>query len=564
MTDPSVAFDNLVPDTRYLLEVAPANAAARLPAASTVRVTSSGPYPTPQPPLDQVRPGVTYDRWDTGWWTLTSVPSGQAPDSTSTLSYGLETIPMQGENHAARIRAVLQPTESGDYTFFLSADDDARLFFNPDGVNADEAMPIAYVSGWTQQYQWDRYDSQASTAYKLKKGHSYYIEAVAVHGLGLDHLEVGWSRDGGSVEVVPNAVLSPTMAGAGGWRLSAASLPAVPGEPKDLEAVSTSSTMTVSWSTPKDSDKDGPTEFYQVSLVSDSETRVVQVERPEITFDGLTADTKHEVEVVAWNASGGGKPESKAFKTAKLEVPDQVKDLKATPTVSSVELSWAAPKVSTEHLPVGHYEIAITLGGRSHVEIVEATATSAEFGPLNPDTEYDVVITPWNELGAGKRHTTKFKTDKSVDPVPGEVKDLKANATSSTVTLSWTAPKQSDKAGPVDSYEVVVSANGRSQIVSVTGTTATFGGLTADTSYEAEVVALNASGAGKGDTKKFKTDKGTATAESAVAIITASVASTPARRSAASSVDIDALVRWIESVRTQVDGLIRTANQRIL
>ena len=337
VTDPSVAFDNLVPDTRYLLEVAPANAAARLPAASTVRVTSSGPYPTPQPPLDQVRPAVTYDRWDTGWWTLTSVPSGQAPDSTSTLSYGLETIPMQGENHAARIRAVLQPTESGDYTFFLSADDDARLFFNPDGVNADEAMPIAYVSGWTQQYQWDRYDSQASTAYKLKKGHSYYIEAVAVHGLGLDHLEVGWSRDGGSVEVVPNAVLSPTMAGAGGWRLSAASLPAVPGEPKDLEAVSTSSTMTVSWSTPKDSDKDGPTEFYQVSLVSDSETRVVQVERPEITFDGLTADTKHEVEVVAWNASGGGKPESKAFKTAKLEVPDQVKDLKATPTVSSVE-----------------------------------------------------------------------------------------------------------------------------------------------------------------------------------------------------------------------------------
>ena len=174
------------------------------------------------------------------------------------------------------------------------------------------------------------------------------------------------------------------------------------------------------------------------------------------------------------------------------------------------------------------------------------------------------MITPWNELGAGKRDTTKFKTDKSVDPVPGEVKDLKANATSSTVTLSWTAPKQSDKAGPVDSYEVVVSANGRSQIVSVTGTTATFGGLTADTSYEAEVVALNASGAGKGDTKKFKTDKGTATAESAVAIITASVASTPARRSAASSVDIDALVRWIESVRTQVDGLIRTANQRIL
>ena len=77
-------------------------------------------------------------------------------------------------------------------------------------------------------------------------------------------------------------------------------------------------------------------------------------------------------------------------------------------------------------------------------------------------------------------------------------------------------------------------------------------------------MAINDSGPGKADTKKFKTDKGEATADSADAIIHASVASTTARRSAESSVDIDALVRLVESVRTRVDDYVQAANQQLL
>jgi hypothetical protein len=115
----------------------------------------------------------------------------------------------------------------------------------------------------------------------------------------------------------------------------------------------------------------------------------------------------------------------------------------------------------------------------------------------------------------------------------------------------------------VQSYEVVVSADGKSHVVMTTATTASFKDLSSDTSYEVEVVAVNASGVGKAATKKFKTDKGAATAGSAGAITYASVASTTARRSTGETVDIDALIRRIESVRTQVDELIRSATQLI-
>ena len=194
---------------------------------STVLVTNSKPYPMPESPAESDRASVAYDRWDTGWWTFTSIPDGLAPVPISTLRYGLETPPMIGENHASRIRAILRPTTTDDCTFYLSGDD-ARLLFNHEGYNASGADVVAPVAGWTEQYQWDRYQSQRTATYRLKKNQPYYIEAIAVHGLGHDHLEVGWSRDGGPIEVVPNDVLTPTQTGAGGWRQEATEVPNCP------------------------------------------------------------------------------------------------------------------------------------------------------------------------------------------------------------------------------------------------------------------------------------------------------------------------------------------------
>ena len=105
------------------------------------------------------------------------MPAGLAPESTSTLTYGLEAPPMLGENHASRLRAFLRPERTGTYTFYLSGDDDARLLLNSSGPPASGATPIASVAGWTEQYQWQRYRSQTSAGIRLVAGHTYYIEA---------------------------------------------------------------------------------------------------------------------------------------------------------------------------------------------------------------------------------------------------------------------------------------------------------------------------------------------------------------------------------------------------
>jgi hypothetical protein len=410
---PTVQFDDLVPDTRYVVEVAPGSAGGRQEVTGRVFMTRSGPYPTPVSPAPGNEPTVAYDHWDTGWWTLTSVPEGLAPVSTTTLSTGLETPPMQGDNHASRIRAVITPNRTDVYTFHLSGDDDARLLFNPDGDWAHGATPVAYVSGWTEQYQWDRYASQTTAGFELEADHEYYIEAIGVHGLGLDHLEVGWSTPGSAIEVVPADVLSPTMTGAGGWRVAPTPLLAVPGSVKHLDAATTSSSATLTWDPPKVSDKDGAAEFYEVIITSDAVSDATWVYTTSATFEGLSAYTEYEVEVVAWNASGRGKAESEKFKTDKAPVPDDVKDLKVSVSSSSAVVVWEAPKVSDDHAAADRYVVVLVDGDDREVERVEVTATSATFEGLSAYTEYEVHVVAWNSFGAGKAESEKFKTDKT-------------------------------------------------------------------------------------------------------------------------------------------------------
>ena len=345
---PEASFVGLVPDTRYLLEVAPMNAAGRQASTATVIVTKPGPYPTPVAPTEpaaEARATVSWDRWDTGWWTLTSIPDGLAPVSSGTLAWGLETPPMLGENHAARLRAVLTPVTTDDYTFHLSGDDDARLLFNPDGVNADGAIAIASVAGWTEQYQWDRYDSQRSATFRLHAGRSYYIEAIGVHGLDLDHLEVGWSVPGGDIEVVPASVLTPTRAGAGGWRRDATGLPKVPDKPKHLKVDSTTTTLHATWDAPTVSDRHGQAAFYEVSISGDAEL-VVVTDDTELVLTDLPIGGRFWLEVVPWNQSGRGKDLGHTVHTDKQDKPGSAGTTPST-TSTTVPVDDAPGKPGT-------------------------------------------------------------------------------------------------------------------------------------------------------------------------------------------------------------------------
>ena len=80
----------------------------------------------------------------------------------------------------------------GDYTFRLSADDNAHLWFGggPSEPTTEETQ-IASVPGWTANRQWNKYPSQTAEAVTLTAGTYYWMRAIANEGGGGDNLGVG-------------------------------------------------------------------------------------------------------------------------------------------------------------------------------------------------------------------------------------------------------------------------------------------------------------------------------------------------------------------------------------
>ena len=218
-------------------------------------------------------------------------------------------------------------------------------------------------------------------------------------------------------------------------------------------------------------------------------------------------------------------------------------------------MSWSAPKASDHDGPVDSYEVVLSSPAGTRVERVVGTTVTID--ALTPDTKYDVEVTAWNASGAGKSATKEVRTDKPIILLPGEVKDLQATPTSSSVSLTWTAPKTSDKEGSVTSYTVVISSAGVPLVTTTTaGTAITVPGLLASTSYDATVAAVNGAGAGKATSKSFKTAKA-ATVPKGRPAAKGTIPATPATRSSAVSQDDEHTPR--HSVRTYIPACYRLA-----
>jgi uncharacterized protein (DUF1800 family) len=114
-----------------------------------------------------------------------------------------------GDSYGLRMRAFLTPTTSGNYTFYVSGDDNCELWLSPDESPTNRSR-IAAFSGFTNPLQWTKYAGQKSVEVALVAGRRYYIEALMKEGFGADHLAVGWAAStGGAVSVIPGSVLTP-------------------------------------------------------------------------------------------------------------------------------------------------------------------------------------------------------------------------------------------------------------------------------------------------------------------------------------------------------------------
>ena len=157
---------------------------------------------------------ILYERWigisGTSVDDLTS--DSDYPDAPFMSEYltSLQGVTNWSDQYGSRIRGYLYPPVTGDYTFWISGDDNCQLWLSTDGTEANAAL-IAYVSNWTDSEQWNKYAEQKSEAITLTAGQKYYIEVLHKEGSGGDNIAAAWAGPGISQQVIDWAYLSPII-----------------------------------------------------------------------------------------------------------------------------------------------------------------------------------------------------------------------------------------------------------------------------------------------------------------------------------------------------------------
>jgi len=141
---------------------------------------------------------------------LTSHPN--YPNNPTSYDYRNDfTAPVDwADNMGQRMRGWVYPPVSGEYTFWVSGDDETQLFLSTDESVANATM-IARVPGWTPSLQWTKYTEQKSVKITLEAGRPYYIEGIMKEGGGGDSIAAAWELPGTSTGpvVISGQYLSP-------------------------------------------------------------------------------------------------------------------------------------------------------------------------------------------------------------------------------------------------------------------------------------------------------------------------------------------------------------------
>lgn len=94
-------------------------------------------------------------------------------------------------NYGQRFRATLTAPQSGDYTFWLSGDDEAELWISTDNRKFNKRRIL--FSAYAAYRNWESNLGRKSAPVTLEEGQSYFIEVLHKQGGGADHASVAWS-----------------------------------------------------------------------------------------------------------------------------------------------------------------------------------------------------------------------------------------------------------------------------------------------------------------------------------------------------------------------------------
>ncbi len=141
-------------------------------------------------------------------YDLNSIPWNTTADISDEMTKFEAPIDVY-DHYGTRMRGYICPPQSGNYTFWISSDDQGELWLSTD-ENPNNVQLIAEVDGWTYPQVWDKYAGQQSVQIYLEAGRQYYVEAFQKEHEGLDNLAVGWQWPNGNMErPILGAHLSP-------------------------------------------------------------------------------------------------------------------------------------------------------------------------------------------------------------------------------------------------------------------------------------------------------------------------------------------------------------------
>lgn len=106
---------------------------------------------------------------------------------------GLEGLTNASFHYGSWLRGYLEAPVTGNYIFYLSADDSAEFFLSTDHVPANQRL-VARVAGPVPHAVYDRQYDQRSMPITLERGRQYYFEVLHKQSAGTDHVQVGWLR----------------------------------------------------------------------------------------------------------------------------------------------------------------------------------------------------------------------------------------------------------------------------------------------------------------------------------------------------------------------------------
>jgi hypothetical protein len=146
--------------------------------------------------------------------SVTNIPV-LAPPSISNSLGSLEGIANFGDNYGERIRGYLTAPVTGNYYFWISANNSAELWISNDEEPINKVRRAHITKGTPIPHLWNLQASQRSPWLALMAGQRYYIEILHKAGTGTgDHWSVGWIQDPTGTNtvpagIVPGYVLSP-------------------------------------------------------------------------------------------------------------------------------------------------------------------------------------------------------------------------------------------------------------------------------------------------------------------------------------------------------------------